>query len=160
MATHWNIANSYYLFTTNPTDTTPPTTPTNLVSGNVRYNNVNLTWDKSSENMGQIMYQIFRNNTLLGVVYGDDTVTTKAYFTDSTVTGSTAYTYYVTATDDHGNTITSNVINVTTPITDTVPPTTPTNVKVVANSDMYTISWDPSTDVGTGLKSISQVATI
>jgi hypothetical protein len=83
--------------TASPADTTKPSAPTHLravVSGM----EVDLSWSKSSDDVGVVGYTIYRNGTELTTV--DGTTTTYA---DTEVAESTTYSYTVDAFDKAGN---------------------------------------------------------
>ena len=77
-------------------DTTPPSTPTNVVSTGVTSSSVSLSWSPSTDNVGVAGYRVYRGNTLAGT-------TTSTSFTDSGLTPSTSYSYTVVAYDAAGN---------------------------------------------------------
>jgi chitodextrinase len=89
-------------------DTTPPSTPTNLIASGTTQTTVNLTWNASTDNVGVIGYDIFSGTTLLGTV-----ATTSSGI--SGLTAATTYTFTVRAKDSAGNvSSSSNAVNVTT----------------------------------------------
>src|SRR6185369_14763274 len=59
-------------------DTIPPTAPTNLAAPSVMWNQVNLSWTASTDNVGVTGYRVFRNGTQIatttGTSYSDTTV--------------------------------------------------------------------------------------
>jgi hypothetical protein len=81
----------------NIADTQPPTNPTNLVlSPAASGAQMNLTWTASSDNLGVAGYRIFRGSKEVG------TSTTNSY-QDTGLSGSTSYSYAVSAYDAAGN---------------------------------------------------------
>jgi len=82
--------------TTQTADTTPPTTPANLVATVIDSAQVNLSWSASTDNVGVTGYKVFRNG------YQVATATTSG-FADTTVAASTKYSYFVEAVDAMGN---------------------------------------------------------
>jgi hypothetical protein len=78
-------------------DTTPPTTPTNLSGAGVSPTQINLTWTASTDNVAVTGYKIYRNGTQVG------TSATNSY-SDTNLTPATYYTYTVSAYDAAGNT--------------------------------------------------------
>jgi chitodextrinase len=100
-------------------DTTPPSTPTNLVASHVTTSTVSLTWASSTDNVGVAGYQVFRNGTQVG------TTTSATAYTDSGLAASTTYSYAVAAYDAAGNisSISTSVNATTLPLSDTTPPT-------------------------------------
>ena len=51
-------------------DTTPPTAPANLTATAAAWNQVNLSWTASTDDVGVTGYQIFRNGTHIATTYG------------------------------------------------------------------------------------------
>jgi chitodextrinase len=123
-----------------PSDTTAPTTPTNL-SGTVGTGQINLTWNTSTDNVGVTGYKVYRNSSLL------QTVTTNS-FVDTNVTAGTSYTYRVSAHDAAGNNSSqSSAVTRTIPIpTDITPPSVPTNLIATPSTSKVELSWNASTD--------------
>jgi fibronectin type 3 domain-containing protein len=125
-------------------DTTAPSAPTNLATTKNVYNEVDLSWTASTDNVGVTNYQVFRNNISIATLGG--TVTT---YKDTSVTANTSYTYTVKAADAASNTsAASNALSITTPAApDTTAPSTPTNLATTKNSyNEVDLSWTASTD--------------
>ncbi len=108
-------------------DIEPPTAPQNLTATNVQANQVTLSWDASTDNVGVTRYDIYRNNLRVAQV---NSLTTTARikkvngstttYTDRTVVANASYRYRVRAKDAAGNRSSrSNRVNVTTPPTST-----------------------------------------
>src|SRR5919106_2834400 len=92
-------------------DTTPPSTPTNLEATASSSSRVDLSWTASTDNVGVSAYDIYRNSSLLTSV---GAVTS---YSDTTVSPSTTYSYQVRARDSAGNPSgLSNTASVTTPL--------------------------------------------
>ncbi|MGE5549536.1 MAG: fibronectin type III domain-containing protein [Bacteroidota bacterium] len=90
-------------------DTEPPTAPTNLVASAINYNQVNLTWTASTDNVGVTGYQIFRNGAQVGT-------SGTASYADTGLSPNTTYSYYVKAYDAASNVSpASNTAQATTP---------------------------------------------
>ena len=90
-------------------DVTAPTTPGDLVATAVAPNQVNLGWTASTDNVGVVGYQVFRNNVQIATAYINS-------FSDTTVQPQTTYTYKVIAFDAGGNfSAASNNASATTP---------------------------------------------
>jgi hypothetical protein len=110
-------------------DTTPPTAPTGL---NWTASNrsdgtpfVYLNWNESTDNVGVIIYDVYRDGAKLGgncCSYLSNTI-----LVDDSTTPNTTYNYYVVARDVAGNiSAPSNTVTVLTPTLpgpDTTPPT-------------------------------------
>jgi Big-like domain-containing protein/putative peptidoglycan binding protein len=77
-------------------DNTPPTAPTGLSANAIAFNEIDLSWNASTDNVGVAGYEILRG----GVQVGTSTGTSYA---DLGVASSTAYTYTVKAFDAAGN---------------------------------------------------------
>ena len=75
---------------------TPPTTPTDLSADAVAFDQINLSWSPSTDNIGVAGYEIIRG----GVQVGTSTQTT---YDDVGLNASTTYTYTVKAFDAAGN---------------------------------------------------------
>jgi fibronectin type 3 domain-containing protein len=119
------------------TDTQAPTQPTNLSATAVNRQRIDLTWTASTDNVGVVGYQIFRNGSPL------DVATTNSY-TDSTVTASTTYTYSVVAFDAAGNNSTaSSSAQATTPANAT-PTWSAISAQTLIVGDSYTLDVAPS----------------
>ena len=81
-----------------PSDTTPPSVPTNLTATGTAYNKVNLSWTASTDNVGVTGYKIFRNGGATPI----STSSTNSY-SDTSVSAGNTYTYTVSAYDAAGN---------------------------------------------------------
>jgi aryl-phospho-beta-D-glucosidase BglC (GH1 family) len=82
--------------TPTPDDTEPPTVPINLSSPSQTANSIDLTWMASTDNVGVIGYDVYRDGALVGS-------STSTSFTDSGLTAGTVYQYRVRARDAAGN---------------------------------------------------------
>ena len=119
-----------------PTDTTKPSAPTGL-TGSAAEGRVSLNWNASSDNVGVTGYKVYRGGTEIGSVGA-----TTAY-TDTTVAGSTTYSYTVRATDAAGNlSDPSNTATVTTPAT--------TSFTIAPEADAEVEVGTPTTNYATG----------
>lgn len=91
-------------------DTQPPSTPSNLAASNVASTSLTLSWTGSTDNVGVVNYNIYRNGTLSGQTGNNSTT-----YNVVGLTASTSYSFYVRALDAAGNiSNNSNTINVTT----------------------------------------------
>jgi poly(3-hydroxybutyrate) depolymerase len=77
-------------------DTTPPTVPLNLAGTAVSSSRINLAWIASTDNVAVTGYKIYRN----GLKVGTSAITS---YSDTGLSGSTAYNYTVSAYDATGN---------------------------------------------------------
>jgi len=79
-------------------DITPPTTPTNLTASATNSSPVELSWTASTDNVGVVGYDIYRDGVLLTQAGAGTT------YVDNSTSGGTTYTYEVSARDAAGNT--------------------------------------------------------
>lgn len=136
--------NSNVVTYTTPPDQTPPSPPPNLSLTSVFPTRISVAWTTSTDNLTQVWYTLFVN----GNQHGSDMIGSRAA-TLLHLTPSTTYEFRVTARDGNGNSVQSNLLSVTTPaVTDTVPPTAPTNLTL--SSESYApeawLDWVQSTD--------------
>ena len=128
---------------TTPPDLTPPTAPTLTVTA-VWPTRISLSWTESVDNATQVWYTLIAD----GTPYFSDQIGYRAA-TVLDLAPETTYVFKVTVRDYFGNTAESNVVSATTPeVTDTVPPTVPTNLRLSSESAPPEIwlDWDQSTD--------------
>ncbi len=93
-----------------PTDTTPPTTPTNLQATFISSSQINLAWTASTDNVGVAGYRVYRcQGTACTPTTQVGTSTTNSY-QDTGLTVSTAYRYSLSAYDAAGNEGTKSAI--------------------------------------------------
>lgn len=79
-------------------DSTVPTTPTNVKCVAQSISIVSITWTASTDNIGVIGYDIYRNNVKINL----NNITTLNY-SDSALTASTTYNYVIKAKDAANN---------------------------------------------------------
>jgi len=89
-----NVAN----VTTPPLDQQPPTAPTDVQASAPEAHRVDLTWTGSTDLVGVVGYDIYRDGAAVGSV--DASLTA---FSDTTVDAGTMYSYTVRARDAAGN---------------------------------------------------------
>ena len=77
-------------------DSIIPSAPTNLSATAVSYNQINLSWTVSIDNIGVIGYKIFRDGSQIGT-------STSNSFSNTGLTASTTYSFIVSAFDAAGN---------------------------------------------------------
>jgi hypothetical protein len=122
----------------NSSDITPPSPPTNLAATSIAWNQVKLSWTASTDDIGVLGYQIYRNGTKIGTVAGTS-------YADKGVQGQNNFNYYVVAVDGGGlSSQPSNILNVITP---TVTPTltrTPTRTRVPTQTKAPTQTRTPT----------------
>ncbi|MDH3724808.1 MAG: DNRLRE domain-containing protein [Thermoleophilia bacterium] len=94
-----------------PSDTEKPSAPTNLVATDLQPTSVSMGWDASSDNVGVVGYDIYRDGGLLDSVDGATTS-----YQDDSVAPESSYAYFVVARDAAGNpSAASNTLDVVTP---------------------------------------------
>lgn len=120
-------------------DITDPTAPV-LSVGTITQNSVSLTWTASTDNVGVMGYDVYRNSILYATTTGLAQLVTG-------LTASTTYNFFVRAKDAAGNTTDSNTVSPTTLSgTDTTSPTAPTISSTGTTSSTIGISWTGATD--------------
>lgn len=122
-------------------DTAAPSIPAGLTASAPNSSTVNLGWTSATDNVAVAGYKVFRNGTQIAT-------SSNASYTDSALSGSTTYTYNVSAYDAAGNnSAQSGGASVTTP--DTIAPSTPTGLAASAVSPtQVNLSWNASSDSG------------
>ncbi len=100
------------------TDTTPPTIPTGLTAVPVATSQININWNPSTDDFSLSGYQVFRDGTQIAT-------TSFTSLSDTGLTPSTTYAYYVTAFDSFNNFSASSSVVATTTLA-LAPTTTPT----------------------------------
>jgi chitodextrinase len=123
-------------------DTTAPSIPQGVSASASSSSQVDVSWSASTDDVGVTGYTVRRNGTVLGT-------TSSTSYTDTTVAGSTTYSYTVDAFDAANNhSAQSAAASVTTPATpDGSAPSTPQGVTATASSaTQVNVSWLPSTD--------------
>jgi hypothetical protein len=120
----------------NVPDTTSPSNPIGLLAKPVAWNQVNLSWTASIDNIGVTTYKIFRNGVQIAT-------SSRAYYTDKTTQPLTTYSYYVRAVDAAGNVSgASNTASVTTPAVSS-------SLTLMPTADAYVRSDLPMNNYGT-----------
>jgi uncharacterized repeat protein (TIGR03806 family) len=134
------------LAVTTPGDATAPSVPTGLMTTAVQPTSVALAWNAATDTGGSGLrdYRVYRDNALLATVSGTT-------YTDTTVVGSTLYSYQVSARDNALNESTrSSALAVTTPAPpDTTPPSVPTGLTTTSiQPTSVALAWNAATDTG------------
>jgi len=128
--------------TASVTDTIHPSTPANLTATADSSEQITLSWTESSDNIGVAGYKIYNGGKLVQSV----TTTT---FVNTGLTPSNLYCYTVSAYDDAGNESkpSTQACVRTAPISDTTPPSVPSNLTATAvSSKQINLSWNASYD--------------
>ena len=122
-------------------DTTPPTTPGNLVATSATQSSVALSWAASLDNVGVTGYSVYRN----GAEVGNTTLTS---YTVSGLVCGTSYVLAVDAYDAAGNRpAKAQITTSTSPCPDTQAPSVPAGLVVSGQTQTGLIlAWNASTD--------------
>ena len=126
-------------------DAIPPSAPSNLQASAPTAGEVDLTWNDAVDANGIAGYDIYRDGGSTPIASVAGTLTAYA---DSSVDPETHYDYMVKARDPSGNVSDpSNTASVTTPSTDTGPPTAPSGLNASSpTSGEVDLRWTGSTD--------------
>jgi hypothetical protein len=115
-------------------DTVPPTTPTSLFAVPIDQTQVDLSWGASTDDFIFGGYQVFRDSTQIAT-------TTLTTYSDSGLSASTTYTYFVRAFDSFFNySSSSNIYATTTFPIPPIPPPTPTSTPATTVSSSQSSS--------------------
>ena len=133
-------------------DTTPPTTPTNLIASSITNTSAVLNWAASADDKGVAGYNILRN----GVKIATSSITT---YTDTALAICTTYNYAITAYDAAGN-VSGLSPTVTVKTTGCVPDTTPPTVIITNPANGSKISSKGVTNISVTASDISGISTI
>ena len=121
-------------------DTTKPTVPEGLSSGEITMSEINLNWGASTDNVSVTGYNIYRNGNKVGT---SDTTTCH----DSGLVPETTYTYKISAYDAAGNESGQSTSIAPKTSSDSQAPTAPNNVNAQAVSmTQINLTWNASTD--------------
>ncbi|HTB79777.1 MAG TPA: fibronectin type III domain-containing protein [Opitutaceae bacterium] len=135
-----SVVNTYLAGKYAVADTTPPTAPTDLAASDITQNSLTLNWTASTDNIGVVAYDVYKNGTLAG-----SSATPSLDVTG--LTPNTAYSLTVKARDAAGNASDASAPLSVTTLADTSPPTAPTGL-AASNVTMtsLTLTWTASTD--------------
>ena len=130
-----------------PSDTEPPTAPTNLTA-NGTFGQVALSWTASTDNVGVAKYVIHRS-TIAGFLPNEENrigqVTSGTTYVDTPLAPG-VYFYKVVAEDAVGLKSPSSTVASGTVPADTVAPTAPTNLTASVAGNDITLNWTPASD--------------
>ncbi len=148
----WDVSNTvnafYNVIDVNviggPSDSMPPSTPTNLHSMGVTESSVNLMWNAATDNVAVTGYQVSRDGVVIGT-------TNKLVLTDSGLQPGSSYRYVVRAVDGAGNiSPVSNTLSITTktaPAADRTSPVAPTYLHSMGVTESsVNLMWNAATD--------------
>jgi glucoamylase len=125
--------------------TQAPAAPTALATTAVHTTSVTLSWTGSQFAAGYKVYRDSGTGTAALIATTGSTT-----YTDTGLTASTGYTYYVTAYNNIGSSPASNKVTVTTKAP-SPPPNAPTGLKVTsATSTTASLAWTAATDTAGG----------
>ena len=122
-------------------DNIPPAVPSNLTASAVAWNQVNLNWTASTDNIAVVGYKVFRDGVEIASVSGLATS-----YVDTSTQGQTAYSYSVKAVDGVG--LTSNFSNPATVTT----PVVPAVLTFTSAADAEIQSANPTTNYGSSVQ--------
>lgn len=122
-------------------DLVAPSAPSNLTVSAQSGPTVRVVWSASTDNVGVIGYQIYRD----GVLLANNSTT---IYIDSAVAAGETHNYYIGAYDAAGNNSqASSTVSITLPVPDTAAPSTPTNLQASnLTSTSVGLSWTASSD--------------
>jgi hypothetical protein len=125
-----------------------PADPTNLVATAASATQVNLTWTDNASNETGFTIERCTGANCTNFAPIDGVGAGITAYSDSTVAGSTTYSYRVVAFNGVGNSGPSNVATVTTPAPPVVGPATPTNLTATQlfNPTRVQISWQDNSN--------------
>lgn len=120
-----------------PADTEPPSVVT-LTVNNPTTSSLNLQWTEATDNSGSVVYDIYRDGTLIL------TSATGTAYTNTGLSPGTTYSYYVKPRDPSGNTSQSNTVQGTT-LQNPPPPPPPSYSVTVNNLSVQQTAFVPLT---------------
>jgi len=115
-------------------DTTAPSMPTGLTVTAVSSNQINLTWDASTDNVGVTGYKVYRGVSNIASPTG-------LSYSDTGLGPSSQYCYAVSAFDAAGNESAQSSVQCATTQASVAAPAAPTGVSATAGNGQATISW-------------------
>jgi YD repeat-containing protein len=142
-----NLSGYSSIVTATTWDGTAPSTPTGFTATAVAYNQVNLAWTASTDNVAVTGYEVERCAGSGCSNYTKIAAPTSNSYTNTPVSGSSTYRYRVRASDAFPNfSGYSAVKTVTTPAGVPVAPViTPSTLLKKSVGESYTISWNAVT---------------
>jgi chitodextrinase len=116
-------------------DTTPPKAPSNLKASSIGTTQITLSWTASTDNVGVVGYDVYRDGTLIGQSLRPGSI-------DTGLSPATTHVYVVRARDAAGNT--SAASSALTAKTNGLP--SPSSLKAaVVGTTQVAFFWTPST---------------
>lgn len=131
-------------YTGNSSDTTAPTTPTNLKATNIGTKSLTLNWTASTDNVGVTSYLIYKDNSNTPLAeLGKDSLT----YNVTGLSASTTYTFKVRAKDAAGNLSIPATLIQATIAADLTAPTVPSALRSAHNGQGFIqVEWSTSQD--------------
>lgn len=123
-------------------DNYPPSIPQNIVAVVIAYNQIDVYWDESFDDVGIMGYELWVDGEILDL-------SNRLLYHHTHLEGSSSHTYKVRAYDFSHNFSqwSEEVVAVTSPAPDTELPTRPMNVEAIHDgADKIDVTWDASTD--------------
>ena len=134
-----NVSALSAVATAKTVDTIAPSVPTGLKATASGGTTVNLTWTRSTDNVGVTGYNVYRNTVLVATATG-------ASYADTGLTSGTAYSYTVAALDAAGN-LSAHSTTATATTADTVAPSVPAGLTATASGGTtVNLAWSAATD--------------
>ena len=132
----------YYRWTSSPSSA--PSTPTGFAVTSASSSQINLSWNAPSGTVTG--YKVYKGGTLLKSITTTST-------SDTGLSASTNYCYYVTAYNSAGESVQTSQLCATTQAPPSSAPSTPTGFAVTAaSSSQINLSWNASPGAVTGYK--------
>lgn len=121
-------------------DITPPTKPTGLLVSNVTCTEVTLNWDASTDDEGDVWYDVYRDDKKVMSVSNTE-------FTERRLNPNTTYNYYIVAKDSNSNYSEKSAVLEVTTSEDSIAPSIPQNVQLCERfGEALMLTWDAATD--------------
>ena len=137
---YYNTGTGSYCINVTAIDDQNPTTPTNLAIESKTYTTVSLIWNVSTDNVGVVGYDVYRDNLKVGTAISTE-------YVDTGLMPGTTYTYMIKARDALGNTSSASDFISAETDPDYEVPTVPTNLEITAKTcSTISLSWNKSTD--------------
>jgi chitodextrinase len=129
-------------YTGKSSDTTKPTSPTNLKASNIDTKSLTLTWTASTDDVGVTNYLIYKDNVLL------ETVGNILSYSVTGLSTGTSYNFSVIARDAAGNLSPAATVIAATVVAPIVNPTLPTLQHAYYGGENMTLQWPNYIDSG------------
>jgi chitodextrinase len=124
-----------------PSDTEPPTAPSELFAADVTSTSLLLSWNASTDNEGVTHYEIRQNNVPIANINHPDTS-----FIIMDLYPNTLYDFQVTSFDAANNTSSPTFLSVTT-LPDTIAPTSPEDLTAeFITTNSFKLEWNEASD--------------